>query len=350
MKQAVPPSANAGPAPQVFFASKPSELLLFSGAPAYRRIPQTSLAYATNTDSDVFVHYPDRQIYVLLSGRWFRASTLEGPWNYAGNDLPEDFRWIPPTHSRSHVLASVPGAQAAHDALLLAQVPTTAIVDRSQTEASVKASFAGDPKFDRIEGTTLSYAVNTQEKVIKYGDLYYLCFPGVWFRSTAPQGPWKTADSVPAAIYEIPPTSPVYNVTYVTVSNRTETTVESSYSSGYEGVFVLGTAVGASVPTARPDARPGTTPRPERTVESPRCRRRTAGAPSLRLTTRGRKPTRRRRKPTTYAQWGSSVVKRGDYWVRPDISAPTTVRFSTTRLPAGAADRSFPAPGALGAW
>jgi hypothetical protein len=34
--------------------------------------------------------------------------------------------------------------------------------------------------------------------------------------STKPDGPWKTADSVPKEIYTIPSSSPVYNVTYVT--------------------------------------------------------------------------------------------------------------------------------------
>lgn len=102
---------------------------------------------------------------------------------------------------------------------MLAQVPTTAIVNRAEAEAKVKVVYTGEPQFKPIESTSLSYAANTQDKVIKYGDLYYLCFQGVWFMAASPSGPWKTADSVPKAIYEIPATSPVYNVTYVTVSN-----------------------------------------------------------------------------------------------------------------------------------
>ena len=39
----------------------------------------------------------------------------------------------------------------------------------------------------------------------------------------------------------------MYNVTYVAVSNPTPTTVQTSYSSGYLGVFVIGAAVGATV-------------------------------------------------------------------------------------------------------
>jgi hypothetical protein len=222
-------------------------LLAFEGKPAYLAIPGTQLAYASNAESSVFIHHPDDQVYALISGRWFRAANLDAPWVYAGNDLPADFVKIPRGHSYSAVLVSVPGTQEASDAVLLAQIPTTALVNRAAAEAQVKVSYAGDPNFVPIESTTLSYASNSPDKVIRVGDLYYLCFQGVWFRSTTPNGPWKTADSVPQVIYTIPPSSPVYNVTYVTVSNPTPTTVETSYSSGYLGMFVVGMAVGAAV-------------------------------------------------------------------------------------------------------
>ena len=62
----------------------------------------------------------------------------------------------------------------------------------------------------------MSYTTNTHDKMIKVGDVYYLCLQGVWFMSPNPQGPWTTSTSVPQAIYTIPPSSPIYNVTYVT--------------------------------------------------------------------------------------------------------------------------------------
>ncbi len=244
--KAVPP-APGQVAPKVLFTDKPAELIAFKGEPAYASIPGTSLSYATNTDSNVFTHQPDNQVYVLLSGRWFRAPKLAGPWTYAGNDLSADFSRIPEGHPYSAVLVSVPGTQDASDAVLLSQIPTTAVVNRAAAEGQVKVVYSGDPQFKPIENTSMSYAVNTQDRVIRLGDLYYLCFQGVWFLSTSPSGPWKTADSVPQAIYTIPPASPVYNVTYVTVSNPTPTTVETSYSSGYLGMFVVGAAVGVAI-------------------------------------------------------------------------------------------------------
>ena len=195
----------------------------------------------------MFLHQPDGLIYVLISGRWFRANNLAGPWTYAGNSLPRDFALIPPGQSYSGVLVSVPGTQQASDAVLLAQVPTTAVVNRAAAEAAVKVAYAGPPQFVTIPSTSMYYAVNTPDKVIRVGSLYYLCFQGIWFVSTSPNGPWKTADSVPAVIYTIPPASPMYNVTYVVVSNPTPTTVQTSYSSGYLGVFVVGAAVGTAI-------------------------------------------------------------------------------------------------------
>jgi outer membrane lipoprotein SlyB len=150
----------------------------------------------------------------------------------------------------AHVLSSVPGTVEASDAVLLSQIPTTVVVNRAEAEAQAKATYDGDPKFSPIQGTKLEYATNTQDKVIKSGDLYYMCYQAVWFVSSSPQGPWKTADSVPAEIYSIPPSSPVYNVTYVTQVNPTETTVESSYTGGYLGAFIIGAAVGTIVDAA----------------------------------------------------------------------------------------------------
>ncbi len=243
--KAIPPSVST--APRVFFTDKPAELLVFHGSPVYATIPGTSLNYVSNTDNKVFRHQPDNQIYILISGRWFRSASLNGPWTYASDTLPADFAAIPKGHPYSDVLVSVTGTQEASDAVLLSQVPTTAVVNRAAAEAAVKVAYAGPPKFEPIPTTTMTYAVNTADKVIRVGDLYYLCFQGIWFVSTTANGPWKTADSVPQVIYTIPPTSPVYNVTYVIVSNPTPTTVQTSYSSGYLGVFVVGAAVGAAI-------------------------------------------------------------------------------------------------------
>jgi hypothetical protein len=248
LKKIIPPPAKSGEvAPAVFYSDKPAEVVLFDGQPIYAKIPETQLTYATNTDSVVFVHTPTQQFYYLTAGRWFRANDLEGPWAFATPDLPADFAKIPASSPASAILASVPGTDEAKDAVLLAQVPTTMTIKSAEAQAKVKVEYGGDPKFEPIKGTSMAYATNTQDKVIKVGDVYYLCLQGVWFMSANPQGPWTTAKSVPQEIYTIPPNSPVYNVTYVTQTTNPDGTVQASYTAGYLGAFVLGAATGAII-------------------------------------------------------------------------------------------------------
>jgi len=220
---------------------------LFDGRPMYTAIPGTQLVYANNTDSPVFVYGATQTYYYLAAGRWFSAQSLTGPWTFASLSLPPDFANIPLSNPASAILASVPGTSQAKDAVLIAQIPTVMELNPATAAAQAKVDYTGSPQFAPIEGTTLQYATNTPDKVIQVGDVYYLCLQGVWFMSTSPQGPWTTASSVPQVIYTIPPSSPVYNVTYVTQVTTSSGSVQSSYTAGYLGVFVMGAAVGAIV-------------------------------------------------------------------------------------------------------
>src|SRR5438094_3275938 len=248
LKKFIPPPANPkSVTPDVFYSDKQAEVILFDGQPVYAQIPDTQLTYATNTDSVVFVYTSTQQFYYLTAGRWFSAMDLQGPWAYATPDLPADFAKIPLNSPASAILATVPGTDEAKDAVLLAQVPTTMTIKPAEAQAKVKVEYGGEPKFEPIKGTSMSYATNTRDKVIKVGDVYYLCLQGVWFMSPNPQGPWTTAKSVPQEIYAIPPSSPVYNLTYVTQTANPDGTVTANYTAGYLGGFILGAATGAII-------------------------------------------------------------------------------------------------------
>ena len=248
LKNALPaPAINSAVVPTVFYTTGPAEVILLRGQPVYSQIPGTQLVYASNTDADLFVYGPTNTYYYLAAGRWFSASSLQGPWTYATATLPADFSRIPLTNPESRVLVSVPGTEQAKDAVLLAQIPTTVTVDPVKSAAQVNVTYYGTPDFKPIEGTSLSYATNTADKVIKTGDVYYLCLQGIWFMSPNASGPWTTAPSVPSSIYTIPPSSPVYNVTYVTQTTTDDGSIEASYTAGYLGSFIVGAAVGAVI-------------------------------------------------------------------------------------------------------
>ncbi len=249
LKKFIPPPRfkSASVVPAVFHSITPAEVILFNGKPKYVQVPGTRLRYATNTSSYLFLHTPANRYYYLTAGRWFSADSLGGPWTFATPSLPADFALIPPPSPAGQVLASVPGTEEAKNAVLLAQIPTTVIVDPVAALANVKVTYIGSPRFVMIEGTSLYYAVNTPQKVIQAGDRYYLCLQGIWFVSASPQGPWQTAGSIPQVIYTIPPGSPVYNVTYVTQVTTADGHVEASYTAGYMGAFVLGISTGVVV-------------------------------------------------------------------------------------------------------
>ncbi|HXX57657.1 MAG TPA: hypothetical protein VEI96_06625 [Thermodesulfovibrionales bacterium] len=243
-----PPSAKPDAVvPTVFYSTSPAEIILLDGKPTYAQIPGTQLQYATNTMSYLFLYTPTNQYYYLTAGRWFSASSLSGPWTFATPNLPADFARIPGNSPAAQVLASVPGTEEAKDAVLMAQIPTRVTVNPAAAAAAAKVTYDGAPQFALIQGTSLSYATNTSQKVIRVGDLYYLCLQGIWFVSANPQGPWQTAESVPQVIYTIPPSSPVYNVTYVTQTTVPDGYVQASYTAGYMGAFVMGAATGAVI-------------------------------------------------------------------------------------------------------
>jgi hypothetical protein len=224
-------------APRVFATTTPAELILLKGEPAYAPVAGTAgLLWVSNTESDVFRVSRSGLVYFLTSGRWFSAPDFSGPWTFASPNLPADFKKIPLEHARSRVLASVPGTPEAAEAVLLAQIPQTATV-RTDLQAP-EVTYQGTPEFQPIEKTTVQRAVNTDKDIIKVGDLYYMCFQGVWFMSKSATGPWAVTGDVPKAIYTIPVSSPSYSVTYVTVQTTSPTTVVYVASPAYSGMMV----------------------------------------------------------------------------------------------------------------
>ncbi|MFZ3216700.1 MAG: hypothetical protein WA192_11630 [Candidatus Acidiferrales bacterium] len=249
LQSSIPPSPASANAviPTVFYSTVPAVVILFDGQPVYSSIQGTELVYATNTRSYLFVYTATNQFYYLTAGRWFTSASLQGPWTFATPNLPRDFANIPPDSPPAQVLSSVPGTDEAKDAVMIAQVPTSITVNVAAAAAKASVTYDGTPQFAPIQGTSISYATNTPQKVIQVGDFYYLCLQGIWFVSAGPQGPWLTAESVPQVIYTIPPSSPVYNVTYVTQVSTGNGSVQSSYTAGYMGAFVVGVAVGAVI-------------------------------------------------------------------------------------------------------
>jgi hypothetical protein len=195
----------------------PSALIDIAGDPQFASIPGTQLRYVSNTSSDVFFSRQTTLWYVLLSGRWFRAANLNGPWKFTSRQLPKDFAKIPEASPRGRVLVSVPGTTQAFYAASAAQVPHVNAVDAATGKLTV-AYEGGAPSFEAIAGTPLHYAANADADVIEVSPAQYVaCSDGVWYAAGAPGGPWAPATYVPAVVYTIPASSPLYRVTFVHV-------------------------------------------------------------------------------------------------------------------------------------
>jgi hypothetical protein len=90
------PSLDAGAAPAIFISTTPAELIVVDGMPRFATLEGSSLEYIENTTASVFREPTDQELYVVISGRWFRSWTTDGPWEpVSPGDLPSDILAVP---------------------------------------------------------------------------------------------------------------------------------------------------------------------------------------------------------------------------------------------------------------
>jgi hypothetical protein len=231
------PSLTNG-APQVVAATHPTEIITTSGPLEWQPLESTPLLYVSNTTGNVFRDLNDQQVYVLVTGRWFRSATLAGPWAHIpGKDLPVDFSQIPDWSVKENVKASVPGTSQAAQAAIAAEIPhmATVYVDK----VSFKPIVSGAPVLKPVPDTGFMYVFNSPQPIIMVSPTqWYAVQAGVWFTASSLQGPWLVATSIPAEIYSIPPSSPIFYVTYVQIYDTGPGVVVVGYTPGYTGVII----------------------------------------------------------------------------------------------------------------
>lgn len=149
-------------APAIFVSTVPAEIIVTAGAPQYQRIPGTALRFVANTVADLFQDTSTGTFYYLVSGRWFAAPALTGPWVFATPSLPPDFARIPANGPRGSVLASVPGTPQAQEALLHAQVPQQGTLSRATAQIDVR--YGGEP---RVRADSRHHAPLRGEHVVR---------------------------------------------------------------------------------------------------------------------------------------------------------------------------------------
>ena len=83
------------------------------------------------------------------------------------------------------------------------------------------------------------YVFNSPQPIIMVTPTQWFAVQaGVWFTATSVKGPWAMATSIPAVIYSIPPSSPLFYVTFVKIYASDPEVVVVGYTPGYTGVVV----------------------------------------------------------------------------------------------------------------
>ncbi|OYY80766.1 MAG: hypothetical protein B7Y61_15130, partial [Rhizobiales bacterium 35-66-30] len=74
------------PPPAIYVSATPTELVQTNGQPQMLPVAGTGLLSMSNADHAVFMDPTNNAYYVLISGRWFRATDLRGPWAFVASD------------------------------------------------------------------------------------------------------------------------------------------------------------------------------------------------------------------------------------------------------------------------
>ena len=161
------PRDHAGDAPTIFVSTTPAAIIVTDGPPQYVGDSRhVALQYVANTDAALFRDTAAAASITSCraAGSRHRASTARG--RSRPTSLPPDFARIPPNGPRGFVLVSVPGTPQAQEALLEAQIPQQATLNRATAKLDVV--YAGAPQFvpDRRHADA-TYAANTSFNVIQ---------------------------------------------------------------------------------------------------------------------------------------------------------------------------------------
>ena len=88
------PSAAAAPGSRILPSSarrmtEPTELISTDGDPSFSPISETDLLYVENSENDIFLNIDSQEYFILISGRWYKSTSLDGGWSFVeSSDLP----------------------------------------------------------------------------------------------------------------------------------------------------------------------------------------------------------------------------------------------------------------------
>jgi hypothetical protein len=188
--------------PEIILSLDPAVLVLVDGDAVWRPSGVTGVEHVLNTRATL-LRYQGR-LYAGRGGKWATAPSLSGSWTSAASvPAPVSQAW---TRLNAQQKDAQPAAPPAPDPTS-AKFPTIYV----RTKPAELIVIDGQPKFDDIEGTALSYVVNTPADVLlDSGNRWYVLVSGRWFVAASTKGPWTwvAPDKLPEDFAKIPSDGP----------------------------------------------------------------------------------------------------------------------------------------------
>ena len=177
------PKLNHTP-PRIIYSSTPAVLVQIDGAPVLREVQDSSMMRVLNTPALLLFDPSTRTYFLDGQRRWMQASSLDGPWTLASTPPPglDELRARLVGSEEPDPVGKGGGAPAE-------SVPAVYV---STTPAELVETW-GPPQYERIAGTYLLYATNTDDNIFMDADTHvvYVLLSGRWFVGDSLDGPWQ---------------------------------------------------------------------------------------------------------------------------------------------------------------
>ena len=184
--------------PLIYYRESPAFLVRVDGDPVNQPLVENGdLLCVINASWDLFFDRAKETYYLLVGKSWLQSKSLkEGPWETV-ETLPEGFSALPDDDRFSAAREAIPATPFADG-----EIPEIIVTSETSELIVTDGTYLPEP----IEGTSLAYIYNTSSDILY--DLtekeFYLLTSGRWFQASDLNGPWATAETLPADFQNIP--------------------------------------------------------------------------------------------------------------------------------------------------
>ena len=195
--------------PRIIYSITPAVLALIDGSPVLRPAAD-NLQKVINTRALILFDSSKNAYYLALMDGWVEAPTIEGPWNeakHAPTKALDKIRQAAEANDQNQPLGN---PQQSLEQSYKDGEAVTVYVSTTPAELLV---IEGEPQYDTLPGTNLSYVSNTGSDIFldSTNQTYYVLLGGRWFQTSSLQnGPWTYVPgaSLPPDFAKIPSYSP----------------------------------------------------------------------------------------------------------------------------------------------